>query len=167
MSVRQSVVLDTNVIIDVFVRGKDARSRSSVELLRRIEKGEYIGVLPAPVLVEIYYIILDFTHDPVRARKVLSNLLALPNMTTRGVGKEEALQAIEYYRRLNYHHLGHGDKLGKRDEGLSTVDALILAVGRSIPGAVVCSNESKFSSLKDVNVKKPWELVDVFEEKLV
>jgi predicted nucleic acid-binding protein len=167
MSERQSVVLDTNVIIDAFVRAKDARSRSSVELLRRIEKGWFIGVLPAPVLVEVYYIVLDFTHDPVRARKVLSNLLALPNMTTRSIRKEDALQAIEYYQRLNYFRLGSGDKLGKRDEGLSTVDAIILAVGRSIPGAVVCSNESKFTSLKDVKVKKPWELVDIFQEKVV
>jgi hypothetical protein len=31
-------------------------------------------------------------------------------------------------------------------------------VGKTIPGAVVCSNESKFYHLKGVEVRKPWEL---------
>ena len=40
--------LTRNVIIDAFVRSRDARSRGSIELLRRIEKGDYTGVLPDP-----------------------------------------------------------------------------------------------------------------------
>ena len=165
MYARKRIVLDTNVIIDAFVRGKDLRSRSSAELLRRIQRGEYIGVLPSPILVEIYYVVLDFTKDPERARKVLRDLLGLPYMETRGIEKEHALQAIEYYRNSNYFHLGHSDKLGKRLDGLSLVDALVLAVGKGIPGSVVCSNESRFTQVKDVEVKKPWELVDVVIEK--
>jgi predicted nucleic acid-binding protein len=159
MSARQNVVIDTNVIIDAFVRSRDARSRSSVELLRRVEKGDFIGVLPTPVLVEIYYVVLDVTHDPVRARKTLRNLMALPNMTTKAVEKDHAMLAIELIRESNYFRMGKGDKLGRRSEGLSMVDALILAMGKAIPGAVVCSNESRFTQLKDITVKKPWELV--------
>jgi hypothetical protein len=32
-------------------------------------------------------------------------------------------------------------------------------MGKAIPGAVVCSNESRFTQLKDITVRKPWELV--------
>ncbi len=161
----RKVVLDTNVVIDAFVRSRDARSRGSIELLRRIEKGDYTGVLPTPVLVEIYYVVLDVTHDPDRARKTLRNLMALPNMVAKAVEKEHALQAIEYIRRINYFHMGKGDKLGRRAEGLSMVDALILAMGKAIPGAIVCSNESKFNQVKDIVVLRPWELVGDKVEK--
>jgi predicted nucleic acid-binding protein len=161
----RKVILDTNVIIDAFVRSRDARSRGSIELLKRIEKGDYIGVLPTPVLVEIYYVVLDVTHDPERARKTLRNLMALPNMSARAIEKEHALQAIEYIQRINYFHMGRGDKLGRRAEGLSMVDALILAMGKSIPGAIVCSNESKFNQVKDIVVIRPWELVGDRAEK--
>jgi predicted nucleic acid-binding protein len=161
MSGPQTVIIDTNVIIDVFVRAKDIRSRSPIELLRRIEAGEFLGILPSPVLIEIYYVVLDATHDPDRARKVLRTLLGSPNFMTLSIDPEHALQACEYYRQYNYFPLGHGTKLVKRDDGLSLVDCLVLAMGKAIPGAVVCSNESRFSQIKDVRVRKPWDLVDV------
>lgn len=158
------VVIDTNVIIDVFIRSRDARSRSSVQFIKMVEKGDYIGVLPAPVLVEIYYVILDVTHDPDRARKTVRNLISLPNMVTWSVEKEHALLAIQLIKESNYFHMGKGDKLGRRSEGLSMVDALVLAIGGSIPGAVVCSNESKFSSVKGIETRKPFELIKQPEE---
>jgi predicted nucleic acid-binding protein len=163
----KKLVIDTNVLIDAMVRGKDVRNRSSIELLRRIDRGEYLGILPTPVLVEVYYVVIDMTHDPERARKVLTNLLGSPNMQTQSIEREHALQAAEFFREMNYFQLGHGNKLGRREEGLSMVDALILAVGRSIPGSIVCSNESRFSSVKGVVVKKPWEIVDVTVEEKV
>ncbi len=165
MSGRQSVVIDTNVIIDAFVRSKDVRSRGSIELLKRIEKGDFTGVLPTPVLVEVYYVVLDVTHDPDRARKTLRNLMALPNMTINAIEKEHAMLAIDLIRESNYFHMRHGDKLGRRSEGLSIVDALVLAIGRAIPGAIVCSNESKFTQVKDIVVKRPWELAGELLEK--
>jgi len=165
MPARRNVVIDTNVIIDAFVRSKDARSRGSIELIRLVERGDCAGILPTPVLVEVYYVVLDVTHDPVRARKTLRNLMALPHMATRAVEKEHALLAIELIRESNYFHMGKGDKLGRRSEGLSMVDALILAIGKAIPGAVVCSNESRFSQIKEVDVMRPWELVRSLSER--
>lgn len=162
---RQNVVIDTNVIIDAFIRSRDARSRSSIELLKRIERGDYIGVLPTPVLVEVYYVVLDVTHDPGRAGKTLRNLMGLPNMTTKAIEKEHAMLAMDLIRESNYFRMGRGDKLGRRSEGLSMVDALILAMGKAIPGAIVCSNESRFTQLKDIKIKKPWELVDSIVER--
>jgi predicted nucleic acid-binding protein len=160
----QHVVIDTNVIIDAFVRSRDARSRGSIDLIRRVEKKEFIGVLPTPVLVEVYYVVLDVTHDPDRARKTVRNLMSLPNMITWAVEKSHALIAIELIKESNYFRMGDHGKLGRRSEGLSMVDELVLAVGRSIPGAVVCSNESKFSHVDGVVVRKPWELFKQTEE---
>jgi predicted nucleic acid-binding protein len=159
------VVLDTNVIIDAFVRSHDARSRGSIEMLRRIERGEYRGVIPTPVLVEVYYVVLDVTHDPLRAERTLDKLLALPHMTTQAVELEHAVVAMRMVRESNYFRMGSGNKLGRRTEGLSMVDALVLAVGASIPRAVVCSSESRFSQVKGVKVLRPWDLAS--EEPMV
>jgi predicted nucleic acid-binding protein len=153
------VVIDTNVVIDAFVRSGDVRSRGSIELLRRIEKGDFTGIFPTPVLVEVYYVVLDVTKDPDRARKTLKKLLALPHIKVQAVEMEHAMIAVEVIRESNYIRLGKGDKLGRRTEGLSMVDSLILAIGRTIPGAVVCSNESRFSQVRSVRTMRPQELV--------
>lgn len=160
----QAIVIDTNVIIDAFLSSRDARSRSSVEILRGVDRGDYLGILPAPVLIEIYYVVLDITKDPRRAGKVLDTLLASKNMRAQSIDKEHAMAAMEIYRDTNYFSLGRGDKLGKRDENLSVVDCVVLAVGRCLPGSIVCSNESRFARIKGVKTMKPWELVGV-EEK--
>lgn len=160
MSGPRPVIIDTNVIIDAFVRSGDARSRGSIELLRRVESGDFIGILPTPVLVEIYYVVLDVTKDPVRARKTLKKLLELPNTRVQAIEEEHALAAVELIRESNYFHLGKGDKLARRSEGLSMVDSLILAIGRTTPGAVVCSNESRFSQVRSVRTMRPSELVE-------
>lgn len=154
------VVIDTNVIIDAFVRSNDARSRGSVELLRRVERGQYIGIFPTPVLVEVYYVVLDITKDPARARKTLAKLMTLPNVRVQPVEREHAMIAVELIRESNYFRLGKGDKLGRRAEGLSMVDSLILAIGRSIPGAVVCSNENLFAQVRSVRTMRPYQLVE-------
>jgi predicted nucleic acid-binding protein len=153
------VVIDTNVVIDVFVRSNDARSRGSIELFRRIERGDFRGIFPTPVLVEVYYVVLDVTKDPDRARKTLRKLLALPNIEVQAIEREHAMIAVELIKESNYFRLGKGGKLGRRSEGLSMVDSLILAVGRAIPGAVVCSNESRFSQVRSVRTMRPFELV--------
>jgi predicted nucleic acid-binding protein len=159
MPAPRNVVIDTNVIIDAFVRSKDVRSRSSIELIERIEEGKLQGILPAPVLIEVYYVVLDVTHDPHRAQKVLRVLLNSPHFTSRGIEVKDAYQAIEYYRQFNYFAVGRGEKFLKRTDTLSLVDCLILAVGRAIPGAAVVSNEGKFFLAKDVEVLRPRELV--------
>lgn len=158
MSGPRPVVVDTNVIIDAFVRSGDARSRGSIGLLRRIEKGDFLGILPTPVLVEVYYVVLDVTKDPVRARKTLGKLLALPNIKVQPVEREHAMIAVDLIRESNYFRLGKEGKLGRRSEGLSMVDSLILAIGRTIPEAVVCSNEGRFSQVRSVRTMRPLEL---------
>jgi predicted nucleic acid-binding protein len=154
------VVIDTNVIIDAFVRSGDARSRGSIELMRRVERGEFTAIFPTPVLVEVYYVVLDITKDPDRARKTLRRLMALPNVKVQSVEREHAMIAVDLIRESNYFHLGKGGKLGRRSEGLSMVDSLILAVGRATPGAVVCSNESRFAQVRSVRTMRPHELVE-------
>jgi predicted nucleic acid-binding protein len=153
------VVIDTNVLIDAFVRSRDGRSRGSVQLLHLIEDGEVHGILPVPVLVEVYYIVLDITHDPDRAARTVRKLLALPNIRVQSVEREHALAAMSIVREVNYFKMGRGTKLGRRSEGLSMTDALVLAIGTSIPGAVVCSNESLFTRVRSVRVIRPWELL--------
>lgn len=165
MSARQTVVIDTNVIIDAFLRSKDVRSRSSVAILRGVDRGDFLGILPSPVLIEIYYVVLDLTKDPKRARKVMDTLLGSANMRAQSIDKEHAMAAMEIYRDTNYFHMGQGDKLGKRDDNLSVVDCVVLAVGRCLPGSIVCSNESKFSRIKGVRTMKPWELVSIETKK--
>lgn len=155
------VVIDTNVIIDAFVRSGDGRSLGSIELLRRVEKGDLIGVLPTPVLVEIYYVVLDTTKDPGRAQRTLRTLLQLPNIRVQAVEGHHAMAAAEIIQESNYVRLGKGDKLGRRSQGLSTVDALVLAIGRSIPDAVVCSNEGRFSQVRSVRTMRPREITGV------
>lgn len=154
-----TIVVDTNVIIDAFVRSRDARSRGSIELIERIESGQLHAILPAPVLIEIFYVVLDVTHDPHRARKVLRVLLNSPNFSTRGIDVRDAYQAIEYYRQFNYYAVGQKGKMLKRTDTLSLVDCLILAVGHAVPGAVVVSNEGKFFLAKDIKVMRPREML--------
>lgn len=159
MSAPPTLIVDTNVIIDAFVRAKDARSKGSIELIRRIEAGEFAAILPAPVLIEIYYVVLDITHDPERAKHVLRILLNSPHFTPRRIEIEDALQAIRYYRQFNYFPVGHGKKYDKRTDVVSLVDCLILALGKTIPNSIVCSNEGKFVAAHDIRVARPWELV--------
>ncbi|MBI0582781.1 MAG: type II toxin-antitoxin system VapC family toxin [Methanomassiliicoccus sp.] len=165
MSAPRPVVIDTNVIIDAFVRSGDGRSRGSIELLRRVENGEFAGILPTPVLVEIYYVVLDVTKDPHRAGKTLARLLELPHITVRAVEEAHAMIAVDLIRESNYFRMGKGGKLGRRTDGLSMVDSLILAVGSTIPGAIVCSNEGRFSQVKSVRTMRPAELVQRFGKK--
>ncbi len=159
MSAPEAAVIDTNVIIDAFVRSGDARSRSSIELLHRVEKGDIIGVLPTPVLVEVYYVVLDVTKDPHRAQRTLQALLALPNMRVQAVEKGHAMAALDIIRESNYLKVGKGDKLVRRSEGLSMVDSLLLAIGKSTPSTVVCSNERRFSQVRSVRAMRPQELL--------
>jgi len=161
MSAPRPVIVDTNVIIDAFVRSRDARSRGSVELLQRAEQGEFTGILPTPVLVEVFYVVLDVTKDPDRARKTLRKLLALPHIRVQSVEEEHAMIAMDLIREANYVRIGKGDKLSRRGEGLSMVDSLILAIGRSIPGAVVCSNEGRFSHVRSVRTMRPNDLLEM------
>ena len=163
MSAPRTVVIDTNVIIDAFVRSGDGRSQSSIELLRRVEKGDFIAVLPTPVLVEIYYVVMDVTKDPGRAQRTLRTLLLMPNVRVQAVERDHALAAIEIIQEGNYVHLGKGTKLGRRSQGLSMVDSLVLAIGHSIPGAVVCSNERHFSLVRSVRTMRPRELLGIPE----
>lgn len=159
MSGPRPVVIDTNVVIDAFVHSDDARSRGSAELLRMVERGEYIGIFPTPVLVEVYYVMIDITKDPARARKTLAKLMTLPNVRVQSVEREHAMIAIELIRESNYVPLGKGDKLGRREEGLSMVDSLVLAIGRAIPGAVVCSSESRFAQVRSVRTVRPQQFL--------
>ncbi len=163
MSAPRPVVIDTNVIIDAFVRSGDGRSQGSIELLRRVERGDYIGVLPTPVLVEVYYVVLDVTKDPGRAQRTLRALLQLPNIMVQSVEKGHALAAAEIIMESNYVRLGKGSRLGRRSQGLSTVDSLVLAIGSGIPGAVVCSNEGRFSQVRSVRTMRPREILGMPE----
>lgn len=159
MSAPQAVVIDTNVLIDAFLRSKDIRTRSSAEMLRGVDRGDYLGILPAPVLIETYYVVLDLTKDPKRARKVLDTLMGSKNMRAQSIDKEHALAAMDICRETNYFPLGAGGKLGRRDENLSLADCAVLAVGKCMPGSIVCSNEVRFTRIKGVRTMKPWELI--------
>jgi predicted nucleic acid-binding protein len=159
MSAPRPVVIDTNVIIDAFVRSGEGRSQGSIELLRRVEKGDFLGILPTPVLVEIYYVVLDVTKDPGRARRTLRTLLQLPNVRVQNVEKVHALAAVEIIRESNYVSLGKGSKLSRGSQGLPTVDSLVLAIGSGVPGAVVCSSEGRLSQVRSVRTMRPREIL--------
>lgn len=158
MSEPQTLVLDANILIDVLVFKKKAENRPSVELLTRIAQGKFKAIIPAPVLLEVYNKVLQYTHSAGKAEESLRFMLNAVNTEFSPISLDHSLVACEFFRDINYTcNSGHFEIKPDTEPTLSTVDGLILSVGMT-EGQMICSRDKLFKDANGVITKRPDEL---------
>jgi len=144
------VLLDTNIFLDLIGGFEEKDTVSSKKLLDSIKAGEKLGIVIAPVLCELYYLI-SREGDEQEAQKFIKLILSIPNIQVFPIGQEEAIRAGWVYHKYNAGQ--------KHKNWLSLVDCLIIASCFYLESSVVCTWDSRFEQVKDVSIYKPSEIV--------
>ncbi len=125
--------------------------------------GAFKGVIPSPVLAEVYYKVRSVTSKS-DAEKVVDNFSArLNNCSVCPVELLHSSTSGEYYIRVNF-ETESGRLIEKNREDpdrISTVDAMVLAVGRFITDSVVCTYDKNMKQIKDVKVLTAEEVLSL------
>lgn len=158
MSEPQTLILDANILIDVLVYKRKAENRPSVELLNRIAQGKFKAIIPAPVLLEVYKNVLQYTHSIGKAEEALRFMLNAANTDFCSISLDHSLVACEFFRDINFTcNSGHFEIKPDGEPTLSAIDGLILSVGMT-EKQTVCSRDKLFKDAIGVTTKRPDEL---------
>lgn len=136
-------MIDTNIILYArFSNGTKDLYRYSKELLAEISKGKARGIMPVPVLVEVYQKLLTiFPEDVAKAR--LKDVASMANVDICKLESNHVEFAGKTYFDSNYYMDGGQWKRWKNSDAdkktLSTVDSMVLSMAKLIEGAVVCT----------------------------
>lgn len=156
------LVLDANYFIDVMINFDD----SALKLSDLIDEGVYNGIVPTPVLTEVYYNTFELTNKLEKDEKIkkaigaVKHIVNLDNVTIMSISQDVATQAGIYYQDYNYFK-ENGKWVRKHyKECLSFVDCCLLAVGKG-KNCSVCSAERKFKDVNGVITKSAYELVNM------
>lgn len=136
-------MIDTNIILYArFSNGTKDFYRYSKELLSEIRKGKVRGIMPVPVLVEVYQKLLTiFPEDMAKAR--LKDVVSMANMEICRLESDHIEFAGKTFFDSNYYRDGDCWKRWRDSDAtrktLSTVDSMVLSMAKLIEGAVVCT----------------------------
>lgn len=161
MSEPPALILDTNIFIDALVFKRSSKNRPSVELLNRIAQGRFKAIIPAPVLLEVYDVVLRYTHDVGKAEEALRYMLNATNTEFCPISLDHSLIACEFFRDVNFNNDGAGRFVSKNprtEKTLSAVDGLVLSVGMDLK-KTVCSKDGLFKDVTVVDTKSPDEVL--------
>ncbi len=141
-----NLILDT-MIIRYASGPRSAKRKKAREILDAIKNGRYGGIIPPPVIMEIYYQMSD-VYDKETAKTILNKLISIPNMTLFPLTIEMGYSAGIYYYKYN--------TISTNDKKPSAVDCLIAGMGHHIPDSIVCTNDNKILDIVEINAKRPW-----------
>lgn len=154
-------VLDTNVLL----YAEQGVSAQAQHLLRRIEQGELIGVLPQPVWQEL-------THKLMLAEALMLGQIKGGNPARQLAAKPKVIKGLTLYKEkvralvmlgLKFEACSHKDLIDSAFQlqiryGLLTNDSVILAVAVRLEADALVSADACFRSVQEVNVYSPSDL---------
>jgi len=154
-------VLDTNVLL----YAEQGVSAQAQHLLRRIEQGELIGVLPQPVWQEL-------THKLMLAEALMLGHIKGGNPARQLANKPKVIKGLTFYKEkvralvmlgLKFESCTHTDLIDSAFQlqtryGLLTNDAVILAVAVRLGADALASADAGFRSVQEVKVYSPSDL---------
>ncbi len=154
-------VLDTNVLL----YAEQGVSAQAQRLLRRVEGGELLGLLPQPVWQEL-------THKLMLAEALTLGEIKGGNPARYLSGKPEVIKRLKLYKAkvhalvtlgLKYEACTQTDliegafRLQSR-HGLLTNDSVILAVALRLGADALVSADVRFRDVKEIKVYSPSDL---------
>lgn len=127
-----------------------------------IKGGKVRGIVPVPVLVELYHKLLTiFPEDIARAR--LKDIASMANLEICRLESNHVEFAGKTYFESNYFRDGSGCRrwrdVDAMKKTLSTVDSMVLSVAKGIEGAVVCTYDGQMLITDSELAKTAEELV--------
>lgn len=157
-------VLDTNVLLYA-EQGMSARAQ---RLLRRVERGEILGLLPQPVWQEL-------THKLMLAEALTVGAIKGANPARQLSGKPEVIKRLKLYKEkvqalmtlgLKFEACTQTDlvegafRLQSR-YGLLTNDSVILAIAFRLDADALVSADERFRAVKEIKVYSPSDISSV------
>jgi predicted nucleic acid-binding protein len=154
-------VLDTNILL----YAEQGASAQAQHLLRRVERGELLGVLPQPVWQEL-------THKLMLAEALALGEIKGGNPARQLSGNPGVLKRLKLYREkvqalltlgLKYETCTQTDLLESAFRlqaryGLLTNDSVILAVALRLDADALLSADERFRAVEDITVYWPSDL---------
>ena len=148
-----------------FVCGARGLSTQAQHLLRRIEQGELIGVLPQPVWQEL-------THKLMLAEALMLGHIKGGNPARQLANKPKIIKGLTLYKEkvralvmlgLKFEACTHTDLVESAFQlqtryGLLTNDSVILAVAARLGADALASADACFRSVQEVKVYSPSDL---------
>ncbi len=157
-------VLDTNVLLYA-EQGMSARAQ---RLLRRVERGEILGLLPQPVWQEL-------TQKLMLAEALTAGAIKGANPARQLSGKPEVIKRLKLYKEkvqalmtlgLKFEACTQTDlvegafRLQSR-YGLLTNDSVILAIALRLDADALVSADERFRAVKEIKVYSPSDISSV------
>ena len=154
-------VLDTNLLL----YAEQGVSAQAQHLLRRIEQGELIGVLPQPVWQEL-------THKLMLAEALMLGHIKGSNPARQLANKPKVIKGLTLYKEkvralvmlgLKFEACTHTDLIDSAFQlqtryGLLTNDSVILAVAARLGADALASADACFRSVQELKVYSPSDL---------
>lgn len=155
-----NVIFDSGIPLNIALRSRKNEYNNSKAILKNVEIASYNGLLPAPILTEIYYKVSGKKGEQ-SGKQFVRYVLSIPNTYVMTIQKEHSLFAGKIYFKYNYEYDDTAQRWERKDfsDCLSVVDCLILAIGNYAKSAVVCTYDKKMLSVTEIDVKKPEDII--------
>lgn len=134
------IVLDADILLYSRRRqSTDPKCIYSAKLIDAISKGTFEGVVPIPVLLEVFYKIQSRAGRTV-ALGVLQNLMTkVYNLSFCDFNNGHVVPSGDLYVTMNF--VNQAESLAKKNwkDCISAVDSMVLGVCKCIPNSIVCT----------------------------
>lgn len=144
------LIFDTNILL--YLRGPktDSFTKKSREILISIKNGKHTGVLTAPTIMELYYLISESDNNIV-AGDFIKNLLSMDSMIPIDLTRDMGKFAGELYHKYNIIPKRGLTKEKKREfEAPSACDCLLASVNKYLANSIVCTNDRKIKKMSEI-----------------
>ncbi len=154
-------VIDTNVLL----YAEQGASLQAQRMLRRVERGDLLGVLPQPVWQEL-------THKLMLAEALMLGHIGSGNPARQLASKPDVVRRLSLYRDkikalatlgLGFEPCTKADLIDMALElqdryGLLTNDSVILAIAMRIDADALVSPDARFQASQDIRVFAPSDI---------
>lgn len=154
-------VLDTNILL----YAEQGVSTQAQRLLRRVERGEILGVLPQPVWQELTHKLMlaeALTLGAVKGGNLARQLSGKPGVVKRLKLYKEKVQALMTlgckFEACTQTDLVEGAFRLQGRYGLLTNDSVILAVALRLDADALVSADERFRAVEDIEVYSPSDI---------
>ena len=154
------LILDTNILL--YLRGdkRDNRTKKAENILFSIKKGINEGIMPAPILMELYYKITESDSES-NAKAHIYTLLKIPNIL-KNCKKYPITHEIGIFAGFLYYKYNTSKKSYYQthinEKPPSAVDCLIASMGKYIPNSIICTNDKRITEIEEINAKRFYEI---------
>lgn len=153
-----NIVLDSDIFLNIGLPSRQNEFINSKRIIDSIKRGENKGLVPSPVLMEIYYRVSQIKGED-EGKKFTKWILSLlfRNFRIIEINREHGLSAGKLYFKYNFVYLSVTSKWVRKpsEDCLSAVDALILAIAQTTTPSSACTYDKDMLKVQEIDVKKP------------